>query len=75
MFDWMHRGRVERPESEFRLEYMAAQKAKEESARHSLQQLKAAIVRSCPECQLPEPTMCDCFNCFAEKLQRTTAAV
>lgn len=53
---------------------MAAQQ-KAEEAQHSLQQLKAAIVRSCPECQLPEPTMADCFNCFAEKLQRTTAAV
>jgi fructose-bisphosphate aldolase class 1 len=43
MFDWMHRGKVERPLSEFHLEYMAAQKAKEESARHNLQRLKAEI--------------------------------
>lgn len=43
MFSWMHRGRVERPESEFRVEFMAAQRVKEESARHSLQQLKAEI--------------------------------
>ena len=43
MFDWMHRGKVERPESEFRLEYMAAQKAKEELTHHSTQQLQAQI--------------------------------
>ena len=40
-----------------------------ESQTTDAQQLKAAIVRSCPECQLPEPTiMCDCFNFSAEKL-------
>jgi len=43
MFSWMHRGKVERPMSEFHAEYMATQRAKEESARHSLQQLKAEI--------------------------------
>lgn len=53
---------------------MAAQQ-KAEEAHHSIQQLNGAIVLRCSACRLPQPTMENCFECFASKLQSTTAPV
>jgi hypothetical protein len=38
-------------------------------------ELNGAIVLRCSACQLPQPTMENCFECFASKLQSTTAPV